>query len=90
MTTRYRNNEKLGQSLGLQPGECYDQEEECHTCISHHEYRGRKFEVYYDEMASAFSQWKAFCMGIGTRSQMVRENAIAAIKLAIDKQLDAA
>lgn len=84
MKTRYIDNEPLAKSLGLQPGEAYEQAEECHTCISHYEHKGRSFEVYFDEMASPFSQWKAFCLGIGTRSQMEREKVIRAMQLAIE------
>lgn len=83
-TTRHYNHNAAGMALGLQSGELYEQEEECHTCISHYEHNGRKFEVYFDEMAGPFSQWKAFCQGIGTRSQMVRDDVIKAMRIAID------
>lgn len=86
MTTRYANNEALAQSLGLQPGEAYEQAEECHTCISHYKHNGRAFEVYFDEMAGPLSQWKAFCMGIGTRSGLEREEVIKAMRAAIENK----
>lgn len=84
MTTRYIDNSKLCEAMGLQPGEDYGAAEECHTCIAHYEHKGRKFEVYFDEIASPFSQWKTFCVGIGTRSHMERDKAIQAMRIAID------
>ena len=85
MKTRYINNEPLGQALGLQPGELYEHSEECHTHIAHYEHRGVEFEVFFDEMAGALSQWKAFAPGIGTRSGMERDSVIKAMRVAIEK-----
>jgi hypothetical protein len=84
MKTRYIDNAPLGKALGLQPGELYEAEEECHTCISHYTHKGREFEVYFDEMAGPLSQWKAFCQGIGTRSGLERDFVVKAMRLAID------
>ena len=49
--TRYVNNEPLGRLMGLQPGECYEQAEECYTDITMHDWRGESFEVCFDQMA---------------------------------------
>ena len=86
MRTRYIDNAKLVSALGLQAGEGYEQTEECHTHLTDYEHNGVAFEVYFDEMASPFSQWKSFCAGIGTRSHMEREKAIRAMQIAIDNR----
>ena len=38
---------------------------------------GRKCEVWYDENSSSPWAWKAFAMGVGTKSGTSREDAIA-------------
>lgn len=71
---------KLEEALGLQPGELYGADEQCHTCETKHTYRGRPFDVFYDEMAGPLSQWKAFCAGIGTISGLKRDKVIAEMR----------
>ena len=81
--TRYVDFSPLVQAMGLQPGEDYGQAEECHTHITQHTFKSVKFEVFYDEMASPLSQWKAFAAGIGTKSAMERETVIDLMHKAI-------
>ena len=86
MNTRYINNAAAAKAFGLQPGEAYEQEEECHTSIAHYTHNGVDFEIYFDEMAGPLSQWKAWCKGIGTRSGLERDFVLAAMRLAIDNR----
>ena len=79
--TFYRDNSRAISLLGLQPGEAYEQSDECHTRQSFFYHNGRKIEVYFDEMAGPLSQWKAFCMGVGTVSGLERSNVIHTMKL---------
>ncbi len=83
MKTSYVDNSKLAAALGLQPGEGYEQTEECHTHETAFTFCGRKVEVWFDEMAGPFSQWNAFSAGIGTKSGLERADVIARIKTAI-------
>lgn len=80
MTTRYIDNTKLAVAMGLQPGEAYEQSEECYTNITKHHFMDREFEAMFDEMAGPLSQWKAFCLGIGTISGLEREKVIDEMK----------
>lgn len=74
---QYRNYAGSEAAFGLQPGELYEAAEVCHTDRTLHTFHGREVEVYYDQLASIFSQWKAFCRGIGTVSRMDREEVVA-------------
>lgn len=84
MKTDLRTN--LEKRLGLEAGELYGADEQCFTCQTRHTYHGRTFEVFYDEMASPLSQWKAFCVGIGTVSALERETVIAEMRKRINPQ----
>lgn len=83
MKTTYIDNTKLAAACGLQPGEAYEQVEECRTHEIRFDFCGRIVEVWFDEMAGPLSQWKAFCAGIGTKSGLERADVIARIKTAI-------
>ena len=86
-TSRHNNPEilkALEKAVGVQPGELYEAEEQCHTDITQHTWKGRAFEVYYDQMAGPLTQWKAWCMGIGGRSNEDRDAVIAAMRQAIE------
>jgi hypothetical protein len=85
MTTRYFNHAAAGAALGLQQGELYEQEEECHTHITQHTHKGVSFEVWYDEMAGPLSQWKAFAAGLGTKSGLERDEVIQNMRVAIER-----
>ena len=77
----------LEQQLGLQPGELYGADEQCFTKETRHTYKGRAFEVFHDEMAGPLSQWKAFCPGIGTVSNLERSAVIEAMRKRIENKL---
>lgn len=85
MRSRFIDRSGTEHFYGLQSGELYEQTEECHTHITNHRSNGRSFEVFYDEMASPLSQWKAFSQGIGTVSGWERERVIEAMRVKLGK-----
>lgn len=77
----------IEKALGLQAGEAYGEYEQCHTDQTKHSFMGKPFDVYYDQLAGCSSQWKAFCMGIGTISRHDRKQVIAAMRTRIHSTL---
>jgi hypothetical protein len=86
MKTRSIDQSELVKAVGLQPDEDYGEADICHTDITMHTHKGYAFEVYYDQFAGPMSQWKAFCMGIGTKAQLERDDVIAEMRGAIDRK----
>lgn len=80
MKTKHMTTEQWEKVFGVEPGELYGANEHCYTDTTKHTFNGRAFDVFYDQMAQPLSQWKAFCIGIGTISNLEREAVIAEMR----------
>jgi hypothetical protein len=68
----------IERAFGLQAGEAYGADEECHTRNTKHRHRGMEYEVFYCENAC---KWEAWCKGIGSVSDFRgREFTVAAMR----------
>ena len=81
---RVVNHTALCAALGLQPGEDYGAAETCHTHLTQYQFRGRPFEVFYDEAACI---WRAWAQGFGGVSDLCPDRLLPAMHQFLESKL---